>query len=402
MRIRICVITLSCAFAAVLGDPATLHAVDPCPYGKLKWADFQGPVPAGTTLDAETTGGVGWTTGTPAASGGGNAFTAKLTGVKVSAGFTKAESWVKPGSMTAALLEHEQYHMDIYQTWALKLDAALKAIVGTGTTAAAARADALAKANAVALQHQIDCAAVQQRYDDETDHGTIAAKQAEWCTAIGKGVTPPEPERDVAESEESGMNYNPGDESAIVPDSSMQSFSCLGSEILDPLMSQTTIHLPPMHFEGIRMDQTPWMFPIDPLDSQVLILSPVLTDPPVLQGDLRMLIGQGNSQTWVGWIENLEIDPLALSQSPFLQRIDELVGNGVGVMTLQINLGIPLADATIGFTQPAFVPGQLRIGGTITSDIPAVSEWGMVLMALTVLVGGSLVVRWRGGELMTG
>ena len=78
------------------------------PESKLLWEDFKGKVPAVTgRIAAITMSGFGYTASV-ASSGGKGEIT-----IKVYCFFNKNRSWVKPGKITAYILNHEQHHFDI-------------------------------------------------------------------------------------------------------------------------------------------------------------------------------------------------------------------------------------------------------------------------------------------------
>jgi hypothetical protein len=378
-------VAITFALVALASEP--LRGADEiCPYGKLEWADFKGTVPASTTLDAETCGGVNanWTSTVPKAETSG--FSSTLGGITSKPFFNKSQSWVKPGSMTAALLEHEQYHMDLYEVWARKTEQILKGIKGTGATAAAANADANAKAAAALAQAQTDCDAVQSQYDTDTNHGTNAAEQAKWCKKIGDMLNPPKPKRDAGTTGTSGAGYDPGNQGMTVPGSPMDAFESNGVPFNDPYLFGGQLQIPQLFFEGNRMGLTPWLFP-DLADTAVVLFEQ--GGQPVLQGNLLMLIGDESSQTFLGWIEDLTLDPIAVAQSPLLQQIEAATSNGESIVTVQLVLGTPMDLATSGWTQPAFVPGQLTIGTTLPTAVPGMSAWGLALMTLLLAGAGA-------------
>ena len=348
--------------AAVRADAGT------CPYGKLEWADFQGTVPGNSTFSAFTVVNMPSSWGDLMATQNGNMFEVVLPDVSVEALFDKRGSWSKPGDQTPALLQHEQYHLDIAQHWAKELEKLLKAVKGVGATAEAAYDDAEAKAEAAIKKCDADCEALEKAYDHETAHGTNTEKQAEWCKKIGDLLNPPKPEKDVAESDERQVQVETGDEGGtsapivtIFP-STIDSFSCEGIPFLDPLLIGGTMQLPQLAFEGYHMNNERALL-IPPGPDQVVLFDPFFT--PVLVGHLRLLMSDEPGLSYTGWIQNVQIDPLALGASPFLQLVEQTRLSGEAIVTVELLLGQPLELSTNNWTTPGFELGQLGIGTAV-------------------------------------
>jgi hypothetical protein len=97
--------------------------------------------------------------------------------------FTKPKSWVKSGKKTAEILAHEQLHFDICYVFAKQFyDAVSKLNLQPKTM--------LEHINALYKSCGADMEAMQQAYDGETKHGTIAKKQAEWIEKIKLTLNP--------------------------------------------------------------------------------------------------------------------------------------------------------------------------------------------------------------------
>jgi Bacterial protein of unknown function (DUF922)/Dockerin type I domain len=359
-----CVLILG--FALVPPGPARADDKD-CPYHKLKWDDFKGAPPTNGN-DAETFGGVAnsWNTDTPVRDGQGG-WTCKLKDVKVHSFMDKTQSGVKPEAKTDALLQHEQYHMDLYEVWARELEKTLNGIVGKGSTAGEARNDANAQAKKAVDENNQKCMEMQQKYDDETDHGKDADKQKAWCEKIGNLLNPPPPNKDGLRSSQPGQGaYNPGTNEFRIQ-SFFDVFTNLNVPVDDPFLHNSQFILPPLNFQGFFMDQSmPLLMPADPLMPEAILVT--RRGVPVLQGNLRLQMGSGALLT--GWVENVEIQPEALSQSPMLRLFERDLATGTAILTFEIVTPAPLEVLTNGFTQPATMPVQVQLG---TASIATVS-----------------------------
>ena len=100
-------------------------------------------------------------------------------------------SWVIPGRKTNTALRHEQGHFDLNEVYCRKLQKALPPLAAEGATAELARH---------ALQGLIDktsegilaqLAETQERYDEETCHGTDLQEQVAWDQAINVWLADP-------------------------------------------------------------------------------------------------------------------------------------------------------------------------------------------------------------------
>lgn len=99
--------------------------------------------------------------------------------IKMLVYFDKSQSWMKPAGKTERVLKHEQVHFDLT---ALKACALYHAIEKENFTPEnlKARVRALQDKYVSELQEE------QSRYDEETQHGTIAEKQQEWAERVAK------------------------------------------------------------------------------------------------------------------------------------------------------------------------------------------------------------------------
>jgi hypothetical protein len=90
------------------------------------------------------------------------------------ASFDPATSWVRePGTMTPALLRHEQLHFDIAEVYARRLRQQL-ATVHTTCSALGSTFDRISQAAYTAWQKAED------DYDRDTNHGLQHERQAQW------------------------------------------------------------------------------------------------------------------------------------------------------------------------------------------------------------------------------
>ena len=137
----------------------------------LAWADFKGSVPAdaGALTVAETSCGIGVETST--------VTSANTPKVYVFNTFQTYTSWVRAADSTADVLEHEQCHWDICELYTRKMRQRF----------------AVASINVSNLQRvvskifnetQREYGARQQRYENETRHGTIREQQTRWTQMI--------------------------------------------------------------------------------------------------------------------------------------------------------------------------------------------------------------------------
>jgi hypothetical protein len=97
---------------------------------------------------------------------------------RVIAGFRPRESWVKAivlndGRQRRTVLGHEQTHFDLAELHARKMRLAFGELAGPCQQT---DADLSALARRLAQEEKAE----QRRYDAETNHGLIAAKQAAW------------------------------------------------------------------------------------------------------------------------------------------------------------------------------------------------------------------------------
>ncbi len=101
-------------------------------------------------------------------------------------------SWVLKGEQTPALLRHETLHLRIGEYVASKAKANMPELIGKGTSTNAVRKTAADDAKIASLNDleaklktfrdkwEVIGKAVQNKYDDETKHGTLPTEQGDW------------------------------------------------------------------------------------------------------------------------------------------------------------------------------------------------------------------------------
>jgi len=140
---------------------------------KLNWTDFRGVADANTVAAALTDAGFGYNSSYSYSDGKGT-----LT-ITVYCDFNKNTSWFKPEGKNDYILRHEQHHFDIAYICTMQFIDRLRKGAYTTTN-----------------YHQLigaaykECAtsmnAMQNQYDNETQHGLIKDKQQEWSDKIDK------------------------------------------------------------------------------------------------------------------------------------------------------------------------------------------------------------------------
>ena len=372
-------------------------------YHKIKWGDFLGPAPTGNE-SAEITTGTSSSWGTDTPTGSGTTWKCKLKDVKVTAIMDKKASGVKPGTQTAALLEHEQYHFDISEYWARELEKALKGVEGVGATPAAATSDAMAKANKIEAEMKKKCDDMQELYDSETEHGTNAAKQAAWCTKIGTLLNPPKPKDEKSSTNNSNSNFDPSTKRLALDGLFLGSFSHLNVPFTDPFMQGATLHFPTLVYSGNQMGPTHPLFMGDPdiaTDFSIWTQGNLIA----LSGHLRMLMGDSPDTAYTAWIEEVVIDPLAQQASPFLQFVQASRATGQSVLGLRLSLPVPLSQATNQWVFPANLPASVTVGTTRCDppippilrhpEIRTAPPGSNVAFSVLVAAAGPFNYQWR-------
>ena len=92
-------------------------------------------------------------------------------------------SWVKPGTMDAQLLAHEQLHFDIAEVFARKLQAKLNSLRLTHKDSK--------KIKSLQQTYTHKQLELQKKYDEETLHGLRTEKQKAWRHAIDQQLLNP-------------------------------------------------------------------------------------------------------------------------------------------------------------------------------------------------------------------
>jgi uncharacterized protein DUF922 len=149
----------------------------------LRWPDFQGPPPDGGQEAARTAYGLfyGWRCR-------GQAFEFQVT-----TAFLTRKSWVKTtilrdSAESRRVLQHEQTHFDLAESHARRMRQSFRALrdpCGQTDDQLSALAQRLIREEKAA----------QQRYDAETGHGLVAAKQSEWDREVARRLAVPAGER---------------------------------------------------------------------------------------------------------------------------------------------------------------------------------------------------------------
>lgn len=207
---------IALALFLCLLTPNLLAQTRPYSDGPLKWDDFKGDVPDNTEFSAALAGGIRLANATKNATkskgsdgvpsndcilcskckpnqSGKRAFKInkkkKKCRVKVEAYIDQGRSWTKPAEQTPELLAHEQGHADI---WEAAARAAEKEINCEEKCLPATNCGHLGKNGfRSAINDMVQAAQdkgqeMQEKYDDETDHGRKPEKQKEWEKKIKK------------------------------------------------------------------------------------------------------------------------------------------------------------------------------------------------------------------------
>jgi hypothetical protein len=139
----------------------------------LTWDDFRGGMrrDAGDNTAAETSCGIAIETNLVADRGPAKVYVFNT--------FDKQQSWVRGGYMRPEVLQHEQTHWDICELYTRKMQARYDAAHITGS-------------NLHQLVGRIydevsnEYFARQERYEQDTEHGTIPEEQERWSVMIAR------------------------------------------------------------------------------------------------------------------------------------------------------------------------------------------------------------------------
>jgi hypothetical protein len=181
---------LAALLTGVMVVSATVAAAEPeppIPYKQLDWSDFRGPAPDplpvkdGVELKSEAVVGIGLSPWGFGAGGGLPTATAE---------FDPNASWVsdEPADRTPELLDHEQGHFDIAEIHVRKLQAEIdklqKEFDGVKNQKDADKL--VEKINKLEKKYRALESAEQDKYENETKHGTDPKAQAKWRKKLDK------------------------------------------------------------------------------------------------------------------------------------------------------------------------------------------------------------------------
>lgn len=180
--------------AAGVTATAAGPAIQWSPERRLVWEDFQGPVPANVADErvATTAASLSWSNAYSIAwSRDTCAF--RITRIDSAALFHPDASWVRPGHLTPAVLEHEQGHFDIARIFQRRFEVQARPLVGVSRECRGRSQRAASRYAEREVAHLIGSIydevwrqyrAEQDAYDDETRHGIETAAQASWTSKI--------------------------------------------------------------------------------------------------------------------------------------------------------------------------------------------------------------------------
>ena len=141
---------------------------------RLAWSDFRGRPPSGGTEGAQTAYSLYY----------GLRCTRDLFQFHVLAGFLPRDSWVKPTVVanpdeSRRTLDHEQTHFDLSEVYARRMRKHFADLFRPCD-------QPLESWRTVAQKYLRDEASAQDRYDEETRHGLIAARQRTWGADVAQ------------------------------------------------------------------------------------------------------------------------------------------------------------------------------------------------------------------------
>ena len=141
---------------------------------KLTKTDFQGKIPEDTINHAGTAFNIGYEIIS------NSIWTGKIK-IRTYAIFDKSKSWLNQTFYTDALLNHEQKHFDIAKIYACKLQEEINSEIKNSK-------DFNNKIDELSKKIGEECIAFQNKYDLETDHGTILEIQNKYDNLIKEMV----------------------------------------------------------------------------------------------------------------------------------------------------------------------------------------------------------------------
>jgi len=330
-----------------------------CPYHKLTWDDFKGdPPPAGSDESAHVFVGAKYGAfKMKTKQNADGSFSATSADVPTYSFIDKTQSGVQAGAKTDALLQHEQYHFDIAEYWAKELAKALNGITGTGATAAAAQADCQAKVDAKYQEMDKKCRELQEQYDSETEHGSNAEKQAEWCKKLGEMLLAYVPGAHHGDGV-AMCSYNPGTDQLLISNVHLNSSWIDGHTVNDPFMQNGFISFPPLYYQGHHMGPNYPLLMADEMAAQATIHAG--NGQPAISGTLRLCMGSGNRFT--GWFAEANFNDAVNAASPLLSRLVDLYDNGSAYLSIAILTPVPLEQASAFWTQPCNLQAIVKVG----------------------------------------
>jgi hypothetical protein len=142
------------------------------PERKLTWSDFKGNTLTGVTDETAASICHGFGIQTDTAASNGQHIVVNVFNV-----FYPTKSWVRDGEQSSAVLAHEQTHFDICELYTRILKERLAQAYLT-------RNNFNAAIKQIYTQVQAEYVAVQELYEEQTNHGLIAVEQQRWQNDI--------------------------------------------------------------------------------------------------------------------------------------------------------------------------------------------------------------------------
>ena len=142
----------------------------------LTWEDFQGVPNKSDDFVASTNSGLSFSFSYKHDANGEG----KLT-YKVKSNFYPKLSWYRPGRVSDYILKHEQTHFDISELHARKLRKKLSQLEYSD--------DYKEVAQVVYQKMEQERRAMQQRFDDETEHSNIVKAEHQWEAYVANQLT---------------------------------------------------------------------------------------------------------------------------------------------------------------------------------------------------------------------